>query len=254
MRSVKIWKDEIPKDKFRQYMLASASFPGLMSMSIDGKRYMDGGVADNMPVSMLRERGYTDIIAVDIRNPYASRRKLKASGANIIHVRNNRSLGSPFDMTPSVIGRNRTLGYLDTLKAFGELQGEYFYFTKQSYIQLHQEFYKYIAGLEYAGLASGLPREKKYTADAYLDALRTAREQAQNECRILRRNTGFDILARALAHKDSAIVPIPDAKWIAMVIELLCDSKASTENLLRIPMRSARRISNAAQFIQDICR
>jgi NTE family protein len=46
---------------------ASAAFPGLFSpVTLDGRMLIDGGVVDNMPVSLAREMGATYVIAVDV--------------------------------------------------------------------------------------------------------------------------------------------------------------------------------------------
>jgi NTE family protein len=46
---------------------ASAAFPGLFSpVTLDGRMLIDGGVVDNLPVSLAREMGATYVIAVDV--------------------------------------------------------------------------------------------------------------------------------------------------------------------------------------------
>ena len=59
-------------------MRASMSVPGAFSaVEIDGKLLVDGGMANNLPVSVVREMGAEIVIAVDISTPLASRDDIK---------------------------------------------------------------------------------------------------------------------------------------------------------------------------------
>jgi NTE family protein len=50
---------------------ASMSIPGVFEpLLIDGKYYVDGGVMNNMPVSVAKDLGFDIIIAVDLFDPY----------------------------------------------------------------------------------------------------------------------------------------------------------------------------------------
>lgn len=56
-RPLELFKGQMEPDRVRDYILASASFPGMEQVSIGDKRYMDGGAYDNCPVNMLIEIG-----------------------------------------------------------------------------------------------------------------------------------------------------------------------------------------------------
>ena len=59
-------------------MRASMSVPGAFSaVEIDGKLLVDGGMANNIPVSVAREMGADIVIAVDISTPLATRDEIK---------------------------------------------------------------------------------------------------------------------------------------------------------------------------------
>ena len=59
-------------------MRASMSVPGAFSaVEIDGKLLVDGGMANNLPVSVAREMGADIVIAVDISTPLATRDEIK---------------------------------------------------------------------------------------------------------------------------------------------------------------------------------
>lgn len=54
-----------------QAMMASASFPGIFAPRKQGKRLMvDGGVAANLPVELLRKAGAGPVLAVDVGSIY----------------------------------------------------------------------------------------------------------------------------------------------------------------------------------------
>ena len=61
-----LFKEDIEKDKLIEYLLASANFPIYKTQNVDGKRFLDGGLYDNMPFNPLIERGYTHLIVADI--------------------------------------------------------------------------------------------------------------------------------------------------------------------------------------------
>ncbi len=61
-------------------MRASMSIPGAFApVEIDGKLLVDGGIAANLPVDVVREMGADIVIAVDISTPLATREKLETA-------------------------------------------------------------------------------------------------------------------------------------------------------------------------------
>jgi NTE family protein len=56
---------------------ASMSVPGVFSpLTIDGRMLVDGGLANNLPVDVLREMGADVVIAVDISSPLLTRQQM----------------------------------------------------------------------------------------------------------------------------------------------------------------------------------
>jgi len=56
---------------------ASMSVPGVFSpLTIDGRMLVDGGLANNLPVDVLREMGADIVIAVDISSPLLTRQQM----------------------------------------------------------------------------------------------------------------------------------------------------------------------------------
>lgn len=118
---------DIPEGKLVDYLLASASFPLFKRAEINGKKFTDGGVYDNIPYAMIKERGYRKIIVIDVSGLGLNRRP-NITGTETIYIKNSIDMGSVFDFSRGFITDFMRLGYLDTLKVFGKLSGiRYFY-------------------------------------------------------------------------------------------------------------------------------
>ena len=67
LKPLELMKKDIPKGKLQEYLMASAAcFPAFQTKEIDGRRYMDGGYHDNMPVNLALKMGADRVIAVDL--------------------------------------------------------------------------------------------------------------------------------------------------------------------------------------------
>jgi NTE family protein len=131
MKPIFIKAKDIPKGQIVDYVLASAALPIFQRIEIDGKTYIDGGAYDVFPVNTLIERGYKNIIAVDLAHTMGIKRKIRDEGANVIYIRNSSSVGWVLEFDRKLARRNLRLGYLDTMKAFGKNYGKR-YFIKDS--------------------------------------------------------------------------------------------------------------------------
>ena len=121
-----LFKDEIPQGMLVDYVAASANHPSFERLIIDGDAFIDGAVYDNIPVAPLYEKGYRDIIAVNLHTSI-DRKKLTGP-YNLIEIKSDNSLGSILFPDPQTIKKNMTYGYLDTLRAFGKAHGYRYYF------------------------------------------------------------------------------------------------------------------------------
>ncbi len=66
LKPTEIFLEDMPPGTVRDYILASAAFFGFEMPEIDGESYVDGGIYNNTPYQMARQRGYLRIIVVDI--------------------------------------------------------------------------------------------------------------------------------------------------------------------------------------------
>ena len=173
-----IFKEDIPKEKLNDYLLASANFPIFKAQQVDGKQFMDGGLYDNMPFNPLVERGYTHLIVIDINGIGMTRKLEKADRIYVKMIGASEDLGGTFEFNPERIDRNIKLGYLDTLKAFHKLFGSYYFFRRPAFNDLMQRFdLETINGLETAAKLYGLDRYRVYTADDFLDRLEAIHDE-----------------------------------------------------------------------------
>lgn len=170
-KSLEVFKEDINKEELYEYILASACFPIFKPQKIGDKQYLDGGMHDNVPVNMLLNKGYKNIIVIDISNGGISRR-LQNKDAYIKIIKPNEDLGGPFDFDKKRIKKNMKMGYLDTMKSFNKLQGHYYYFDKKDFEKFIDTFnLKTIYGLEIAAKVYGIELYKVYSYENFLKEL-----------------------------------------------------------------------------------
>lgn len=170
-KPLEIFKEDINRDEFIQYLLASACFPIYKAQKIGENRFLDGGLYDNMPINMLIKKGYNRFIVVDISGPGLRRGLIKKDVAVKV-IRPDESLGGIFEFNKERIKKNLQLGYLDTLKAFCKLQGNRYYFRTEDFTVILTRFsLQTIAGLEIAAHIHDMDRYKIYRTDDFLKEL-----------------------------------------------------------------------------------
>ena len=120
----KLFIEDIPKGRVIDYMMASAALPFFKRVEIDGVRYLDGGMMDNLPIEMLATAGYRDITAIrlggDIR--YATSKPIKVE-----YFDPSESAGHTINFSNAAITRSLQLGYYDTLRKLDGLFGKKYY-------------------------------------------------------------------------------------------------------------------------------
>lgn len=179
LSTTEIFVGEIPQGQLIDYIMASACFPIFKSVQIGEHEFIDGGIGDNMPVRMLLRRGCRHIITVDIGG-VGLVRPVRPDGATIITIKYSMPLGGLFDLSPETLAFNQALGYLDTMKVFGRMQGRYYFFPCAQYGRMTAHFSRYTCeGLEEAALLYGLKRDRPYSAEEFFGGLLEAFEREQ---------------------------------------------------------------------------
>ena len=132
-----LYKEDIPKGKLIDYILASSSvFPAVHPYEIDGVEYIDGGYADVLPVDLAMKKNPSSIIAVKLNAMGILKKEPLKKAKDITVIESSWNLGSTLIFDTNNSRRNMRLGYLDTLKTFGILDGSYFAFAKGDFSRM----------------------------------------------------------------------------------------------------------------------
>ena len=110
-------------------LLASAYFPAFKREKLGGKRYMDGGSADNVPIEPLLERGYKNLIVIRIYGlGRDSERFLEIpEDVAVYHIAPRQDLGGILEFSGKKARKLMTLGYYDAMRSLYGLEGRSYY-------------------------------------------------------------------------------------------------------------------------------
>ncbi len=128
-KPMELMKEDIPKGKLVDFLIASANLPVFKIEEMDEKKYLDGGFYNNLPIDILANKGYKDIIAVRTL-AMGIIRKVKIKDINITYIQPVESLGSMFgtlDFNKNRAEEYINLGYYDAMKVFKKLKGFKYY-------------------------------------------------------------------------------------------------------------------------------
>ena len=128
MKPVVAFLEDIPVGKLHDYLLASCCLPVFDNRLMNGERFLDGSVYDNLPVEPLYQRGFHDIISIDL-SAMGHVREFMAPDLHHERIRSAESLGGLLHHNPLLCERNLFLGYTDAMKHFGSLSGHRYTFT-----------------------------------------------------------------------------------------------------------------------------
>ncbi|MBR5230345.1 MAG: patatin-like phospholipase family protein, partial [Firmicutes bacterium] len=129
-----LFTEDIPHGKLIDYIMASASaFPAIHSYSIDGTDFIDGGYADGIPVEMALQRGAYRVIVINLKGYGKINYDAIKQAPDLIWVESGWDLGFQFIFDLDNTRLLLRLGYLDTMKAFGVLDGGYYAFARGTF-------------------------------------------------------------------------------------------------------------------------
>lgn len=116
------------------WLMASAAFFPVMAMAkIGTEYYVDGGYRNNLPVDVaLNHQNLTELIIVDVHGPGYDKKYHLPENVAELKLASSWSLGDLFLFQQSRSAKNRLLGYLETKKALGDLQGTRYSFDAQA--------------------------------------------------------------------------------------------------------------------------
>lgn len=137
LKPVSFFKEEIPEGELVNYIIASSNFPLFEREKIDGKKFIDGGVYNNLPVELAQKKGFKNIIVVDI-GTYGIKdikkviTKFKIENENIIYIKPRVHYGTLMTFNIDVSKKYLKEGYLDTLSIFERIYGNNYYILDSS--------------------------------------------------------------------------------------------------------------------------
>lgn len=144
LKPLELTKEEMPAGLLKDYIIASASiFPVFPMHRIGNELYLDGSYYDNLPIDLALKMGADEVIAVDLRtNPqhpnYVNKPYVK-------YLTPSRSLGTMLNFDRAVIDANQALGYYDTMKAFGKMDGMDYLFYQADLDQYKKEIDSFVS-------------------------------------------------------------------------------------------------------------
>ena len=111
----------IPEGQLGDMLLASAYLIVFKKERLGGKYYLDGSYRNNVPVDVLIEKGYKDIIVMRIYGTGVDTEKhLKVpEDVRLYHIRPQEDLGKILEFDARRARRNLKLGYLDGCRLTG---------------------------------------------------------------------------------------------------------------------------------------
>ncbi len=123
-----LFKEQMGPSHVHAYILASASFPGFQQVTIDKKRYIDGGAYDNCPINMLLDRGCEAVYAVRTLG-LGIYRPARDKSRDVTVITPSDRLGPIMDFNPRTARANMQMGYYDAMRALRRCAGRRYYLT-----------------------------------------------------------------------------------------------------------------------------
>lgn len=113
----------------KDMLLASAYFMAFKNEKLGGKRYVDGGGFNNVPINVLIDRGYEDIIVIRIYGWGFDKEKVTKipDGIRVSHIAPRQDLGGILEFDKKQARKNMTLGYYDAKRFLFGLSGRIYY-------------------------------------------------------------------------------------------------------------------------------
>lgn len=129
-KGLEVKVNDLPEDEICDMLLASAYHPSFRLEKLGGKYYADGGFVDTLPLHVLVEHGYKDIIAVRIPGHGVERRFRMPEDVNVTLISTNSDLGGVLNFDAEQSRRNMLIGYLDAKRVLYGLYGRRYYIDR----------------------------------------------------------------------------------------------------------------------------
>lgn len=156
LKGVEFKASELPEGTIKDYLLASAYFPAFHIEKVFGKTYLDGGMANNVPIDMLIKQGYKDIIVIRIFGIGREKRIHIPEDVNVLEISPRANLGNMLEFDAKKSRRNMKIGYFDGLRFLCGLAGKSYYIDSER---------EEVGHLERMARMHRIPRYRVYTEE-----------------------------------------------------------------------------------------
>lgn len=196
LKELEIRARDLKDGELHDMLLASAYLPVFKSRKLGGKRYVDGGFADNLPIHALTSNGYKEIIAVELNSVGVDRKFRMPDDVAVFTVKPTTDVGKLLDFNPEQAEINLKIGYYDAKRMMYGLAGSRYYIDRQmsekeAYDCMSSVAFRYYRALKWKTptyreinekllpkLASRLKASEGDYYDLFLKALETAAAEA----------------------------------------------------------------------------
>lgn len=161
---VEICKNEIPKNKLIDYIIASCTvYPVFKTREIESNKYVDGGIKNPVPISLAKKMGADKLIIVNI-SLVGRKMKIKED-ENTIVIKPKFKLCFPLNFDKDISSKYLKYGYNDTIKKFKKYYGKRYTFKDVNYKESIQfrTLNSYINTMEYLGKLFNIDDTKIYS-------------------------------------------------------------------------------------------
>ena len=145
--------EDIPEGLLEDFLLASAYLVGFKNERIQGKKYIDGGVVNNVPLNSLVKRGYEDIIEVRIYGPGREPHVKMPEEGEKLEIAPRVKLGSIIEFSKKRSRQNLVIGYYDACRVLYGLEGTIYYLEQTHEDEYYEDMLKDIREMEKAEMA-----------------------------------------------------------------------------------------------------
>lgn len=120
---------QLPEGEISDILMASSYLPVFKTEKLGGKLYTDGGGFNNVPLDVLVDRDYKDIIVLRIYGIGLDREWMVKipEGTNVYHVAPLEDLGGILEFDKKRSRKNMVLGYLEAQRFIYGLSGRRYY-------------------------------------------------------------------------------------------------------------------------------
>lgn len=139
-KAIELFVEDMEEGRLKDYLLASAYLPAFKSQTIHGKRYLDGGFFDSLPINLMGRKGYNEVVAVELGGP-GMVRNIKDKKMKVRYITPSGDTGSMLEFDRDRSRANLKMGYLDAMKSYGRYLGKSYYLTD---VPDKDEFRKYL--------------------------------------------------------------------------------------------------------------